>query len=124
MMKIDFNDFLMIMSCILIILLIVQGLDYIFGFGVNIYMFIIFCIAFAFTMGSVYHNILDERRKKYEQTVYDRLNIVQSLINDEYEKSGLTDEVLQGQLALNHVREELGLKDKNSVPVDDEGSAQ
>lgn len=114
-MDIDFNEFLRIMSCILIILLVFQGLDYIVGFGINNYLFILFCIAFAFTMGCIYFNILAERKRKYEQTVYDRLDIVQSLINEEFEKSGLTDEVLQSQLALNCLREDLGLVVKDSV---------
>lgn len=114
-MDIDFNEFLRIMSCILIILLVFQGLDYIVGFGINNYLFIVFCIVFAFTMGSIYFNIIAERKRKYEQTVYDRLDIVQSLINEEFEKSGLTDEVLQSQLALNRLREDLGLVVKDNV---------
>ena len=61
-MRIDFNEFLRIMTCILIILLIVQGLDVIFGFGVNTFLFVLFCIAFAFTVGAVYHNVLMERK--------------------------------------------------------------
>ena len=63
-MRIDFNEFLRIMTCILIVLLIVQGLDVIFGFGVNTFLFVIFCIAFAFTIGAVYHNVLMERKMK------------------------------------------------------------
>lgn len=114
-MNIDFNEFLRIMSCILIVLLVFQGLDYIVGFGINNYIFIVFCIVFAFTMGSIYFNIIAERKRKYEQTVYDRLDIVQSLINEEFEKSGLTDEVLQSQLALNRLREDLGLVVKDNV---------
>lgn len=70
-MKSDFNEFLRIMTCILIILLIIQGLDYIIGFGVNNHIFIIFCIVFAFTIGTIYHNILMERKeeelKQHEQ---------------------------------------------------------
>ena len=103
------------MSCILIVLLVFQGLDYIVGFGINNYIFIVFCIVFAFTMGSIYFNIIAERKRKYEQTVYDRLDIVQSLINEEFEKSGLTDEVLQSQLALNRLRDDLGLVVKDNV---------
>lgn len=126
-MRIDFNEFLRIMSCILIILLIVQGLDYIFGFGVNNYLFILFCIAFAFTMGSVYHNILAEKDKEdralYEKTVQEKLDIVQGLINQEYAKSGLTEEVLKSQVALNKLRNELDLPDKDKV-VDEEGFVQ
>lgn len=114
-MDIDFNEFLRIMSCILIVLLVFQGLDYIVGFGINNYIFIVFCIVFAFTMGSIYFNIIAERKRKYEQTVYDRLDIVQSLINEEFEKSGLTDEVLQSQLALNRLRDDLGLVVKDNV---------
>ena len=114
-MKIDFNEFLRIMSCILIILLIVQGLDYIVGIGVNNYLFIIFCITFAFTMGSIYHNILNERKRKerleYEKTITEKLEIVQDLINQDFEVNGLTDEVIKSQMALNHLREELNLED-------------
>ena len=61
MWSLKFIDFLMIMVCILIILLIIQGLDYIVGFGVNNYMFVLFCVCFSFTLGSVYHHILRTR---------------------------------------------------------------
>lgn len=125
-MKLDFNEFLRIMSCILIILLIIQGLDYIFGFGVNNYMFVLFCICFAFTMGSIYHNILAEHKRKdrirYEQTVKDRLDIVQDLINQEFEQNGLTDEVITSQKALNRLREELNIPDENHESFDKEDS--
>lgn len=63
-MSLDYNEFLRLMTSILIVLLIIQGLDYIFGFGVNNYLFIIFCIAFAFTVGTIYHNIMIDRRMK------------------------------------------------------------
>ena len=46
------------MTCILIALLVIQALDYVFSFGVNNYLFVIFCIVFAFTLGSVYYNIV------------------------------------------------------------------
>lgn len=61
-MSFDFYEFLRIMTFVLIVLLIVQGLDYIVGFGVNNYLFILFCIAFAFTVGAIYHNILIEKK--------------------------------------------------------------
>ena len=64
-MNSSFNEFLRVQTFILIILLVIQGLDYIFGFGVNNYVFLVFCIVFAFTLGSIYHNIItiegDER---------------------------------------------------------------
>lgn len=60
-MRVDFNEFLRVMTCVLIILLIIQGLDYITGIGINNYLFVLFCIAFAFTIGSIYHNILMDR---------------------------------------------------------------
>lgn len=63
-MALDFNEFLRIMTCILIILLVIQGLDYIVGFGINNYIFIVFCIVFAFTVGTIYHNILVGRNKE------------------------------------------------------------
>lgn len=63
-MRIDFNEFLRVMTFILIILLIVEGLNLIFGFGVNTFLFVLFCIAFAFTIGAVYHNVLMERKMK------------------------------------------------------------
>ena len=121
-MKID--EFLRIMSAILIILLIIQGLDYIFGFGVNNYMFVLFCICFAFTMGGIYHNILSERKRKermqYEQTVKDRLDIVQDLINQEFEQNGLTVEVIASQKALNRLKRELNIPDENHKHFDEE----
>ena len=80
MIKVDFNEFLRIMSSILIVLLIFQGLDYIFGFGVNNYLFIVFCIAFAFTMGSIYHNIIIEReneiKEKYRVEIFEMLEVI------------------------------------------------
>ena len=60
----EFEEFLRIMTCILIILLVIQGLDYIFGIGVNNYVFIVFCIVFAFTIGAIYHNIIEEKHKQ------------------------------------------------------------
>ena len=99
------------MSCILIILLIIQGLDYIFGFGVNNYIFIVFCIVFTFTMGSIYHNILDERKKNKDRSIRERLNNIQSEIDDEYNRNGLTDTVSKTQFELDKLREELGFDD-------------
>jgi len=87
-MDIDFNEFLRIMSCILIVLLVFQGLDYIVGFGINNYLFILFCIAFAFTMGSIYHNIIIARnrkeRRKFEKDIRGVLENIR--------KDGLTDD--------------------------------
>lgn len=68
-MRVDYNEFLRIMTCILIILLIIQGLDYLTGFGVNNHIFIIFCIVFAFTIGTIYHNILMERKAEEMECV-------------------------------------------------------
>ena len=56
--NIDFVEFLRFQTCIMTMLLVVQALDYVFRFGVNNYLFIIFCIVFAFTLGSVYYNII------------------------------------------------------------------
>ena len=75
-MALDFNEFLRIMTSILIILLVVQGLDYVFGFGVNNYVFIVFCIVFAFTIGREMENqnegelnerLQDELEKEVEE---------------------------------------------------------
>lgn len=88
-MNLDFNEFLRIMSAIMIVLLIIQGLDYIFGFCVNNYMFILFCICFAFTMGGIYHNIIQERNKQdkgeYKEEILELLNRIDS--------EGLTNEL-------------------------------
>ena len=74
-MALDFNEFLRIMTSILIILLVVQGLDYVFGLGVNNYVFIVFCIVFAFTIGSIYHHILISRamENQNEEELNERL---------------------------------------------------
>ena len=99
-MKVDFNEFLRIMSCILIALLVVQGLDYIFGFGVNNYVFVIFCISFAFTMGSVYYNILLSKQREINQDFNDMVHDVLMSIKDD----GLTEDnvsVLE-EILLNH----------------------
>lgn len=106
-MDIDFNEFLRVMSCILIILLVFQGLDYIVGFGINNYLFILFCIAFAFTMGSIYHNIILTRnkkeRKKFEKDIRGVLENIR--------KDGLTDDTI----------DELELILTNTVKGDEEG---
>lgn len=66
--NIDFNEFLRFQSCIMILLLVVQALDYVFGFGVNLYAFVVFCIVFAFTLGSVYYNIIiTTNSEKYDK---------------------------------------------------------
>ena len=65
--NIDFSEFLRFQSCIMIALLVVQALDYVFGFGINTYAFIVFCIVFSFTLGSVYYNIIiTNNRENYE----------------------------------------------------------
>lgn len=91
MINFDFNEFLRVMSCILIMLLIVQGLDYIFGFGVNNYVFIIFCIIFAFVMGSIYYNVLLSRQREinheFNVMVHD---VLMSIKND-----GLNDDNIE-----------------------------
>ena len=110
-MKLDFNEFLRIMSCILIILLVIQGLDYIVGFGINNYIFIVFCIVFAFTMGSIYHNILDERKKNKGRAIRERLDNIQNEIDEEYNRNGLTEAVSKAQFELDKLREELGFDD-------------
>ena len=43
-----------------------------------------------------------------------RLNRKQKSINKEYEKNGLTDEVLEKQVALNTKRHELNISDANN----------
>lgn len=101
MMKLDFNEFLRIMSCILIILLIIQGLDYIFGFGVNNYMFILFCICFAFTMGGIYHNIIQERANQDMQDYKEEVLILLNRINDEGLTNELTEELADKIAGLN-----------------------
>ncbi len=70
--EIDFNEFLRFQSCIMIALLVIQASDYVFGFGVNLYAFVLFCIVFAFTLGSVYYNIIitnnrDEMEAKIDE---------------------------------------------------------
>lgn len=115
-MNIDFNEFLRIMSVILIVLLIIQGLDYIFGFGVNNYLFIMFCIAFAFTMGAIYHNIIETEKKKnlidYEKSIGEKLDNIQNGVEKEYLMYGLTNEVLDSQVKLNELRNGLDEPDK------------
>lgn len=128
-MDIEFNEFLRVMTCILIILLIVQGLDYIFGFGVNNYVFIVFCIVFAFTVGAVYHNILMNSEKKnsvkakVDDEVREELNSVQDEIDELYEQEGLTDEVLDKQIELNTRRHEENVSDERKI-VNKDGFAQ
>lgn len=128
-MEIEFNEFLRIMTCILIILLIVQGLDYIFGFGVNNYVFIVFCIVFAFTVGAVYHNILmnseikNSVKEKVDDEVREELNSVQDEIDELYEQEGLTDEVLDKQIELNTRRHEENVSDERKI-VNKDGFAQ
>ncbi len=126
-MDIDYNEFLRIMSCILIVLLIIQGLDYIVGIGVNNYLFIIFCIVFAFTMGTIYHNILEERNRKdiisRVDSINKRLDMIQEKINLEYELEGLSENVLLSQIELNKLRNELNIPDNNEV-VNDGGFVQ
>ena len=119
----DLNEFLRIMTAILIILLVIQGLDLIFGVGVNNYVFVIFCITFAFTIGAIYQNIIQERRKSDKQrckeSVKKRLKKLQEDINKEYEKFGLTDEVLENQVKMNEIRNEWDLTDETQVLNDD-----
>ena len=119
----DLNEFLRIMTAILIILLVIQGLDLIIGVGVNNYVFVIFCITFAFTIGTIYQNIIQERRKSDKQrckeSVQKRLKQLQEDINKEYEKFGLTDEVLENQVKMNEIRNEWDLTDETQVMNDD-----
>ena len=119
----DLNEFLRIMTAILIILLVIQGLDLIFGVGVNNYVFVRFCITFAFTIGAIYQNIIQERRKSDKQrckeSVKKRLKKLQEDINKEYEKFGLTDEVLENQVKMNEIRNEWDLTDETQVLNDD-----
>ena len=130
-MNLNFNEFLRVMTAVLIVLLIVQGLDYIFGFGVNNYVFIVFCIVFAFTVGAVYHSMLldkEEKVRKNSKKVVDenlrqKLNDMQDEINESYEQEGLTDEVLDKQIELNAMRHELDVTDERKV-VNKDGFAQ
>ena len=95
--SIDFNEFLRVQSGIMIVLLVVQALDYVFGFGVNLYLFVLFCIIFAFTLGSVYYNILitthdkdyDEKFQSMEEEmacnceeIHSMLESLESRVND------------------------------------------
>lgn len=119
-MKCDFNEFLRIMTLILIILLVIQGLDYIFGCGVNNYLFILFCIVFAFTIGAIYHNILSYRKKNsgnecLEDEIKVKLSELQDEINVLYEEQGLTDEVLNKQIVLNNMRNALNMSNESDV---------
>lgn len=127
-MKIDFNEFLRIMTCILIILLIIQGLDYIFGCGVNNYLFIIFCIVFAFLTGSIYHNILMQRKSdsnnnEYKNKVQSNLEDIQEGIDKEYKRDGLTESVFEKQIELNTLRNALDIPDESEI-INDEGFVQ
>lgn len=109
-MDLDFNEFLRIMSAILILLLIVQGLDYIFGFGVNIYWFILFCIAFAFTLGSIYNNIKTSNNNEFKERVYIKLNELQTILDGKIERKGMTRELNDCQEALTELKKELGIE--------------
>ena len=127
-MKINFNEFLRIMTAVLIVLLIVQGLDYIFGFGVNNYVFIVFCIVFAFTIGAVYHNMLlikaeEVKEKKVDEGLREELNQLQDEIDEQYENEGLTDEVLDKQIQLNTMRHDMDVSDERKI-VNKDGFAQ
>lgn len=106
-MNIDFNDFLRTVTCILIILLVFQGLDYIFGFGVNNYIFIVFCIVFAFAVGSIYHNVLINRKSKGVKAIRDALDKIQEDIDKEYADKGLSSDLLNAQVTLNKLKEDL-----------------
>lgn len=126
-MDLDYNEFLRIMTCILTILLIVQGLDYIFGVGVNNYIFIVFCIVFAFTIGTVYHNIMMSRDVVEDVENNDdlrkELNLMQEEIDREYAEKGLVDEVLDKQIELNARRNELNVEDETII-INKEGFVQ
>ena len=123
----DLNEFLRIMTAILVVLLVIQGLDLIFGVGVNNYVFVIFCITFAFTIGAIYQNIIHEKRKSDKQrckeSVQKRLKQLQEDINKEYEKFGLTDEVLENQIKINEIRNEWDMTDEEQI-VNDDGFTQ
>ena len=110
-MSLDFNDFLRLMSAVLIFLLIVQGLDLIFGLGVNKYLFIFFCIAFAFTMGSIYHNITTSKDKEFNESVTIKLKELDGVLNGKIERQGMTKELIACQEALINLRKELGIED-------------
>lgn len=130
-MNLNFNEFLRVMTAVLIVLLIVQGLDYIFGFGVNNYVFIVFCIVFAFTVGAVYHSMLLDKEEKVrknskktvDENLRQKLDDMQDEINESYEQEGLTDEVLDKQIELNAMRHELDVTDERKV-VNKDGFAQ
>ena len=126
-MRCDFNEFLRIMTWILIVLLVIQGLDYIFGCGVNNYLFILFCIVFAFTIGSIYHNILMERKNNIcdvsKDSTLEKLNEMQEEINVLYEKEGLSDEVLDKQVEVNTIRNALDLPDETEI-INNKGFVQ
>lgn len=51
------------------------------------------------------------------------LNRKQAKLNEEYEKCGLTDEILDKQVELNIKRNELDIPDKSEI-VNDEGYVQ
>lgn len=56
------------------------------GVGVNNYLFIIFCIAFAFTVGSIYHNVLMvEGKATVDNVVEEEVDgeKVENIISDE-----------------------------------------
>ena len=53
------------------------------------------------------------------EDIADILMKEQEAINELYEKEGLTDEVLERQVALNQKRHELDIRDKNNVIYED-----
>lgn len=58
--------------------------------------------------------------KKVKRVVYKPLiNQQQKNLNKEYELYGLTDEVLEKQIAINIQRHELDLPDKNKIITED-----
>ena len=109
-MNLNFNELLRVLSTLLILLLIVQGLDLIFGFGVNNYVFIFFCIVFAFTMGCIYHNIQTSRNREFEESVYIKLDELQIILDGKIERQGMTNELRACQEALTELRKELGIE--------------
>lgn len=117
-MKLDFNEFHRVVTCILVILLVIQGLDYIFGFGVNNYIFVIFCIVFAFTIGAIYHNVLEDKEDKKETLIKERINNIQSMIDKEFKENGLTESVIIAQEELDNLKNDLGLYNDNEEEVD------
>lgn len=87
--NIDFIEFLRFQTCIMTMLLVVQALDYVFSFGVNNYLFIIFCIVFAFTLGSVYYNIIiTSNRAEIEEQIKALEDKIDSLSEDDKKEVG------------------------------------